>query len=146
MTFKFATVDHNLHKIYKQYCIEVPTQIQTTKENFFKVNKQFVEKAVEKILKAEQVKFPLLGSFRIQKFMQDFTDTSKLRVDLKKSRELGKTMYFMNEHTDGYVYKWKWHKNFRHKYIPYYSFLPARYTVRRKLPWVLKNTNQQFFC
>jgi hypothetical protein len=138
----FANISWNLHKIYKLYLKEVPKEIQTTKENFLKINELFVRKAVDRILKAEEVKFPIIGSFRIKKVLMNY---HRLYVDHKRTKELGIKVYHLNENREGYFYKWFWNKNSTNKFIHYYSFCAARYSVRRRLPKILKTTNQEFF-
>lgn len=134
---KFTQISYNLHSIYKDYTTEVPKQIQSSKDVFMKINEIFIKKAIDRILmESEEVKFPILGSFRIKKFKQNFN--KRLYLDHSKTKELGTKIYHTNEHREGYAYKWYWSKNLRNKYIYYYSFLPAKYSVRRKLPKVLK--------
>jgi len=137
----FAEVNFSIIDIYKDYVKEVPAKIQVSKDIFKKINKKYAEKAVHEILyNSESVKFPIIGAFRIKKFKQDFTKPQ--RIDHKRSKELGCTVYFLNEERDGYAYKWQWDKNYRLLNSRYYSYLPAKYTVRRQLPKVLKNNPQ----
>ena len=138
MEVKFADVSYSLLDIYDEYIKEVPAQMQKSREIFLKVNNLFVQKAVDKILlDSEIVKFPVIGNFRIKKFKQDYN--SRLYVDHKKTKDTGIKTYHINEDREGYIYKWHWTKLRRHKYMGFYSFIPARYSVRRKLPKMLKN-------
>jgi len=135
---KYAKVDYTLLDIYKEYTKTVPEKIRCTKEQFFNINKKLVEKAMHKILyDSEEVKFPVIGSFRIKKFKQNYN--KRLYIDHKKTKELGVKVYHTNDHREGYAYKWNWRRNKGVKNILYYSFLAARYSVRRKLPQILKN-------
>jgi hypothetical protein len=136
---------YTLKSIYKSYTEEVPHTQQVTKDQFHDVNKLFVEKALDKILnEAERVKFPIIGSFRIKKFKQDYT--KRLYVDHKRTKELGIKTYHLNEDRGGYIYRYYWHKKGVHKHIDLYPWSAARYSVRRKLPKFLQeNPNKDFF-
>lgn len=54
-----------------------------------------------------------------------------LRPDWKKTRELGKTVYHTNEHSDGYNFRWAWFPSECKLHLSdLYVFRPARYTSR----------------
>lgn len=62
-----------------------------------------------------------------------------LRVDWKKTRELGKRIYHTNEHTDGYNYKWMWEpKNARFHLSDISVFKPCRYASRALTKYLKK--------
>lgn len=135
---KFTTIEHSMRTIYDEYLKEVPKQIQSPKNTFLSVNKKFAKMVADKVLlESETVKIPIIGSIRIKKFMLNY-NKRKPRVNFPASKKAGAKIYFLNEDRGGYTYKWQWDKNFRHKYIQFYSYLPAKYSVRRRLPQVLK--------
>ena len=79
-----------------------------------------------------------LGSIRIQKKKMNFTKEA-LKVDWKASRELGKRVYHMNDHSDNYRYKWYWKKTnaiVQNKSL--YSFTASR-ANKRELARIIKN-------
>lgn len=59
---------------------------------------------------SEGFKMPFgLGFIQIGKYRQKIT-TDKLAVDYKASKEYGKRIYHLNEHSDGYKYRLYWSK------------------------------------
>lgn len=59
---------------------------------------------------SEGFKMPFgLGFIQIGKYKQKIT-TDKLAVDYKASKEYGKRIYHLNEHSDGYKYRLYWSK------------------------------------
>lgn len=94
------------------------------------------EMITEKIIAGEQFKLPLnMGVLGIKKRKMNF-DTllanNMLKIDYYESRKIQKTVYFTNEHTGGYRYKWKWDK--RKCKIPgkaVYKFIPSLLSKRR---------------
>ena len=82
-----------------------------------------------------------LGSIRIKKIKGNNTK----RVDWKTTKENDVKVYHLNWHTDGYYYKWFWHKQkalFKNKSV--YSFTPIRMNKRR-LAKLLKENKVEFF-
>ena len=91
---------------------------------------------------AKEFKVPSgLGSIRIKKIISN----QKRRVDWKATREHDTKIYHLNFHTDGYYYKWFWHKKkalFTNKSA--YSFSPTRKN-KRTLASLLKSNSVEFF-
>ena len=59
---------------------------------------------------SEGFKMPFgLGFIQTGKYKQN-TTTDKLAVDYKASKEYGKRIYHLNEHSDGYKYRLYWSK------------------------------------
>lgn len=64
-----------------------------------------------------------------------------LRVDWAKSKQLGKTIYHTNEHSDGYNFRWLWFpKDARIHLHDLYVFKPGRYASRAINKYVRKTT------
>ena len=82
---------------------------------------------LEHVLNAsEGFKMPYgLGFIQIGKYRPKNLDSESLSVDYKTSNELGKRIYHLNEHSDGYKYRLYWSK------IP--RTFPDRYKYQLKL-------------
>src|SRR5690606_28154683 len=66
-----------------------------------------------------------------------------LRIDWKKTKELGKKIYHTNEHTDGYNFRWIWFSNESKIHLAdLYIFKPGRYASRAISKYVKKPNNQ----
>lgn len=82
-----------------------------------------------------------LGSIRVKKIKSK----NKKRVDWKATKEHNVKVYHLNFHTDGFYYKWFWHKKkalFTNKSV--YSFTPTRKN-KRTLAALLKSNDVEFF-
>tara|TARA_Y100001938_G_scaffold151107_1_gene246111 strand:+ start:6138 stop:6560 length:423 start_codon:yes stop_codon:yes gene_type:complete len=82
-----------------------------------------------------------LGSIRIKKIKS----SKAQRIDWKKTKENDTKVYHLNWHTDGFYYKWFWHKQkalFKNKSA--YSFTPIRRN-KRELAKLLKENKVEFF-
>jgi len=87
-----------------------------------------------------------LGEIRIQKKKMNFDTTSNLKIDWKKTNELGKRVYHLNEHTDSYRYKWYWKKSkviIKNKTA--YSFTATRANTRKLASILLSNNKIDYF-
>lgn len=94
----------------------------------------------------ERVKLPWgLGSFTISKRKTKrsviFKGEEKmiLPINWPKSIELGKRVYILNTHTDGYRYKWTWFPNDARIYQAFiWVFKPSRITSRKLAEYLKK--------
>ena len=80
---------------------------------FKRILDQFNTNLLDSLLNAsEGFKMPCrLGFICVVKYKpKSYTDKS-LSKDYKLSKELGKTVYHLNEHSDGYKYRLYWSKN-----------------------------------
>jgi len=93
------------------------------------------------ILDTLEFKIPnRLGSIRIKK-----VKGSPKRVDWALTKKYNKKIYHLNMHTDGYYYKWMWHKKdalFTNKSV--YSFTAPR-KAKRRMSGLLKKNEIDFF-
>ena len=93
------------------------------------------------ILDTLEFKIPnRLGSIRIKK-----VKGSPKRVDWALTKKYNKKIYHLNMHTDGYYYKWMWHKKdalFINKSV--YSFTATR-KAKRRMADLLKKNEIDFF-
>ena len=136
--------DYTSRDIYKQYKKDTPKDIQVSYDVFNKVTSEFNKLVLDKVLnESEQVKFPCgLGTLRIKKTKMKFNVKNKKRMfspDWVKTKEVGKLVYHMNEHRNGYRYRFHWDKKkSRIKNKKHYSFITAR-SPKRRLAHILKN-------
>ena len=79
-----------------------------------------------------------VGDFAISKkkpkrtrVLDDGREIITLPIDWQKTKLLGKKIYHMNHHTEGYKFKWKWFiDSARFKSADIWSFKPNRITSR----------------
>ena len=77
-----------------------------------------------------------IGRLRIRKHKMSFKDVNNLRIDWEKTKKTGVKVYHLNEHRNGYRYRFYWVKG-RIEGGTMYSFIPTRENKRR-LAKVLK--------
>ena len=101
---------YTIRDMYKSYK-EIDENIDYLR--FKRILDQFNTNLLDSLLNAsEGFKMPCrLGFICIVKYKpKSYTDKS-LSKDYKLSKELGKTVYHLNEHSDGYKYRLYWSKN-----------------------------------
>ena len=99
------------------------------------------------LLKAKEFKIPYrLGSLRILKKEMNYSvGKNKLKIDWKETNKHKKVVYHLNDHTDGFNYRWLWSKkNAIVKNKSVYSFQATR-TNKRRLAGLLKNKKVDYF-
>ena len=63
------------------------------------------------LMRSEGFKMPYgLGYITVAKYQPKQLNKKSLSVDFKSSKEFGKTVYHLNEHSDGYKYRLYWSK------------------------------------
>ena len=139
-----------LKDAYKFYIENIPENSPFYVEYsvYRKVCEEFNKKICKYILEdAGEFQLPYrLGSLRIKKTKMDYGNKNHMRPDWKKTKELGKTVYHLNDHTDGFRYRWAWNKsNVVTVGKKLYSFYPTR-TNKRTLAQLLKeDKNVDYF-
>ena len=133
------------------------TQAYKSYDDYYKVGyktyrnicEDFNKKIMDDILlKSKEFKMPFrLGSLRIKKKKMNFSNKlrNKLKIDWKATRENNKVIYHLNDHTNGYNYRWYWEKRnaiIKNKSI--YSFQATR-TNKRRLATLLQNNEIDYF-
>lgn len=101
---------YTIRDMYKSYK-EIDENVDYLR--FKRILDQFNTNLLDSLLNAsEGFKMPCrLGFICIVKYKpKSYTDKS-LSKDYKLSKELGKTVYHLNEHSDGYKYRLYWSKN-----------------------------------
>ena len=109
---------------YKQY---IKTNDKIDYYTYRDVLKQFSEIIIQKLLyKSECIKLPYgLGYICIVKYKPKRLDKHSLSIDYKLTEEYGKTIYHLNEHSEGYKYRLFWSK------VP--KTFPERYKYQLQL-------------
>ena len=133
----------NITEQYDNYSKTVIGGLVVDKKTFKKILSRFSILVVDKVLEAEEVKIPILGTLRIQKKKQDLTK-NKLKIDWAETKRTGKLMYHTNDNRNGYYYRTSWRKT-NVAYSNYYSFVPERWYFKRRLKKLLKETKADFF-
>jgi hypothetical protein len=93
------------------------------KEVFINLIKDFFTLYFEKIvIERKRYKLPHhLGTHRIKK--RKLSSYIHPKIDFNSTKKLGKTVYHLNKHTNGYYFKWYWDKdNIRLKNKSFYIF------------------------
>lgn len=132
---------------YERFCLENPN-INITFNQWKEILYKFSENISEYILQTgEKVKLPYgLGDISINKKkpkrFKEFQgkEYSNMAIDWKKTKEVGKYVYHMNLHTEGYRFSWMWFKNncrfYQHQL---WWFKPCRKISRKINTYLLKS-------
>ncbi len=110
---------------------------------FKRILDKFNEIIKEKILNAsESFKMPCrLGLIAIVKYKPKTYTQKSLSKDYKTSKELNKTIYHLNEHSNGYKYRLYWSKN-KNTFPDIYKYnLSLVRQNKRKLAQLIFNGN-----
>ena len=95
---------------YEGYELEYPDNIQY---KLFKAILEDFNKGLRDLLiiGSEELILPYnIGEVKIVKYRPKTYKTRSLSVDFKATRQLGKTIYHLNEHSDGYKFRLYWSK------------------------------------
>ena len=97
-------------------------------------------------MKAKEFKMPYrLGTLRIKKKKMNYSKKNKLKINWLETNKHKKVIYHLNDHTDGFNYRWFWSKiNAVIKNKSVYSFQATR-TNKRRLAGLLKNKKVDYF-
>jgi hypothetical protein len=135
--------DYVLRDAYKHYVSITEVGLRVDLKTYIKVCLEANQLISNEILdSSETIKLPArMGHLSIKKSKLQLGYT-KLMVDWKSSNLIGKRVYHLNDHRQGYKYRFYWVKrdcNAANKTA--YSFTPAR-TLKRRLAHILKNEPQ----
>lgn len=97
------------------------------------LNDYFKYIADEVMLNGKEFKFPCrMGTLQIIKHKPKNYNSKSLRIDFQSSKQLGKKIYFLNEHSDGYKYRFHYCKqNCLTKNKSKYQFVASRANKRK---------------
>jgi hypothetical protein len=117
-----------------------------SKRKFYDIVKDYNQYISEQvILKSRDMKLPArLGSISVIKHKPKKFDSESLRVDFKSTKELGKLVLHLNEHSDGYNYRFRWNKS--DIVVPnrsFYEFITTR-ANKRLLAKVIKEKTHDY--
>jgi len=134
--------NHTLVDSYETYKDMSIVELLVDFKTYKSICKQFNKEIMNHIIDENGVfKMPgRLGKLRIRKSKMNYQDKNKLKVDWKNSREAGKLVYYLNDHTDGYKFRFWWEKRGPIQNLSYYSFTPTR-EHKRELSATLKDEN-----
>ena len=121
---------------HEKYLVDSSTYKKIIKDGNKLISKQILEEA-------KVIQLPAgMGFFKIEKKKMNLGSLKKsknLKIDWKRTKELGKTVYHLNEHTDYHRYKWHWiKKKMRIPNKTPYSFIACR-TNKRAISKLLKS-------
>lgn len=139
--------ENKTRDIYRRYRQDIARRSEGCDyATFAKILRDFNKELSRVILEeSEIINLPFrLGKLYITKTKQWYSkpEWSKiplnLPIDWKTSKEIGKRVYHLNEHTNGYIYRWRWYKRGAHvANVTLYKFLPVRQN-KRKITQLLK--------
>lgn len=137
---------YKLIDMYKTYLKDNPkgSDFYVDKNTYFKLNKILFEKMMNNVLiEGKEVKIPYnLGSLSVIKVK---TPLNRLKPDYDLSNKEGMIIYQLNDHSNGYIFRFRWKKMsaiFINK--RYYSFIPTR-SRKRELARLIKSGEQDYF-
>lgn len=117
------------------------------KKTYRAMVRRMFELMAQKLLKAEIIDLPNLGSLSIRKKKMNFgflKEHRMLKMNYKHFKETGQKVFYTNEHTSNYRMRYTWNKfSVRVKTKSAYRFIPVR-KAARDLAFVLLNTKQDF--
>jgi hypothetical protein len=104
---------------------------------------------IEGLIEGLEVRLPLIGEFSVVKKKRDLNKlkvnwkaTNKLWSKDEECREKKQLVYYLNDHTRGFYYRFKWKKGIV-KNISVYSFLPVR-SAKSKLSLAITEGNKDY--
>ena len=126
----FNTCSQSDYKMYKE-----KSKHKVDYELYKKINLTANTFLSEKILEGKRIKLPFgLSDVFINKYKQELKSKDgklNLPIDWKKSKELGKRVYHLNHHTDGFTFKWFWAKSeAKFKFKELWAFKAVRKNTR----------------
>jgi len=132
---------YNLSDMYKSYkkTVEPNSPYDIEYKEFMAITEDYFRSIADGLLIGKGAyKMPFsLGYIDITKRKVDLTKLK--RVDWKATVETGKTIYHLNEHSDGFDYKIEWLRVTRHtRNSKLYVFSPTR-RMKRTLAKLIKN-------
>lgn len=133
-------IKYNIRDIHAAYCIEHPTH-KMTYDRFKVIFRAICESIMWFILDGFRFEMPYsLGILRITK--KKSPGMKRVKVDFAATKKYGKPVYHLNEHSDGFYYRFSWIKG-KVKNIRLYSFQPLR-IYKRDLASAIKNDRKDY--
>lgn len=123
------------------------------KHLFYNIMEEFNKEISKEIIEGYVFKLPeALGYLgidkrkrRYKKTVVDWKTTKQLWEESIEDKENKTKVFIFNEHSDGYIMKWKWSRTNKHiKYRNHYDFIPTR-ANKRNLAKQIKATNTDYY-
>ena len=133
-------VGKDFYKSYMDYVEDNPLyQVEYRKFRDI-INDYFRYLRDEIIENGKEVRLPCrMGTLQVVKHKPKTYTSKSLRIDFKATKEAGKTIYHLNEHTNMYKYRFLWSKqNMLTKNKTKYQLIMTR-ANKRRLAYLLKN-------
>lgn len=104
------TDSHTYHSMYKYYKANSPYKVEySLYKRILDRMSQIIAEAV--LDRSEGFKMPCgLGYIQVGKYQPKNYNSKSLSIDYKLTREYGKVIYHLNEHSNGYKYRLHWSK------------------------------------
>lgn len=104
------TDSHTYHSMYKYYKSNSPYKVEySLYKRILDRMSQIIAEAV--LDRSEGFKMPCgLGYIQVGKYQPKNYNSKSLSIDYKLTREYGKVIYHLNEHSNGYKYRLHWSK------------------------------------
>ena len=139
----YKTQSYTIKDFYNSYSdyIEPNTQYDITYATFKDIVIDYFKYIRDNIIEnSREVKLPCrLGTLAIVKRKPKNYDSKSLRVDYHASKIYGKTIYHLNEHSNGWKYNFHWQKkDICIKNRSAYQFIACR-ALKRQLAQYIKN-------
>ena len=139
----YKTQSYTIKDFYNSYSnyIEPNTQYDITYATFKDIVIDYFKYIRDNIIEnSREVKLPCrLGTLAIVKRKPKNYDSKSLRVDYHASKLYGKTIYHLNEHSNGWKYNFHWQKkDICIKNRSAYQFIACR-ALKRQLAQYIKN-------
>ena len=140
---------YNLVDMYSDYVEWVGNKELYTlsRVDFQKVISDFNKGVAEALLDGKEFQMPAaMGLFRIVKSKSNKVITRKhSAINWEETNKIGKIVYFVNQHSDGYRYKLKWDRpNQSARNSNQYYFVPCR-ALKRTLAKIIKARTTDYF-
>lgn len=110
----FKTASYTIPSFYSSYLssIEPDTVYDIDYTTYRKIITEYFQYLRDQIIEeSKRVKLPYrMGSLQIIKKQPKHLDGRSLRIDYQATKEYGKLIYLLNEHSNGYKYRLYWDK------------------------------------
>lgn len=132
-------------KAYYDFCLQYPRidlSFKEWKKIIYTYNQNYRERI---LLTGEKVRMPYgFGEFSIHKtkpkiIVVNHKEINTMRIDWKKTKQVGKRVYHLNRETGGYKFRWLWFKHRCLLYVPeVWNFHPTRESSKKITEYLLK--------
>lgn len=142
---------YNLSDMYDKYVEDHEDNplYLVDRQRFYDLCAEYYLAVVENIIYHDKIfKMPFsVGEIYIRKYKPELEDVKKRTsfIDWKNTAKLGKIVYHLNEHSNGFKFTIKWRKKKNViRYVEIYKFVPTRY-FKRTLAKAIKNKESDYF-